>query len=95
MKVSNSFLLFLAAIIFFALIGGFSQHIGWEAWLFKLALVAGLTALTFKLKKSDKPWLQKGALIIVLLLATGIAWAEPYATDLIFGHHYHHHFCFK
>ncbi|MTI89206.1 MAG: hypothetical protein FH748_14720 [Balneolaceae bacterium] len=93
MKISNNFLLFLAALIFFGFIGGYSFHIGWGARFFKLALVLGLIALAYQLRKSDHTKIRKGALIIVLLLATGVAWAEPYASDLIFGHHHHHSFC--
>ena len=95
MKNSKLFFLFGSALFFFWIIGGFAHYISWEQRLFKIALVAGLAGIAWMLKNSKKQNLRKGALIIVLLLAAGTAYAEPFASDFLFGHHHHHFFCSK
>lgn len=95
MKISSNILLIAAAVLFFALIGGFNMYMGWESRLIKILLTGGLVFLTIRLKKSEKPLYRKGAFLIILFLALGTAMAEPYISHLITGHHFHHHFCFK
>ena len=95
MTNSKAFFFTGSALLFFCIIGGFSGHISWEARLFKIVLVTILGFVAWKLKNSKNTKYKKSALVIILLLATATAYAEPYATDLLFGHHHHHFFCGK
>lgn len=95
MKNSKAFFFTGSTLLFFWIIGGFNGYISWEARLFKIALVTILGFIAWKLKNSKNTKYKKSALVIILLLATATAYAEPYATDLLFGHHHHHFFCGK
>lgn len=95
MKNSKAFFLAGAAILFFWVIGGFSPWISWESRLVKIVLVALLAGIAWWMKNSKKATVRKSALVVTLLLALGTAYAEPYASHLMFGHHHHHFFCGK
>ncbi|MBO6522348.1 MAG: hypothetical protein JJ971_00855 [Balneolaceae bacterium] len=95
MKNSNPFFLTGASLLFLWIIGGFNPYLSWEQRLFKIAIVGILAFIAWTLKNSEKQTRRKTGLIVVLLLAAGVAYAEPYASDLIFGHHHHHFFCMK
>jgi len=95
MKNSKAFFFTVSVFLFFWIIGGFSPYISWEARLFKILLVGILGFVAWKLKNSKNTKYKKSALVIVLLIATATAYAEPYASDLLFGYHHHHFFCSK
>lgn len=95
MKNSKRFFFAGSILLFFWIIGGFNPYISWEQRLFKIGVVGVLALIAWALKNTDKKTLRKGALVITLLLAAGTAYAEPYASDLLFGHHHHHFFCGK
>lgn len=95
MKYSQQFFLFTAAVLLFWIIGGFNMHLSWEARLFKLFAVGLLALIAWTLKNSNNARYRKSAIFIVLLLAAGVFYAEPYASHLLFGHHHHHFFCLK
>ncbi len=95
MKNSKAFFLTSATILFLWIIGGFNPYISWEQRLFKIVIVAIIAFIAWTFKKSNKTSRQTTGLVIVLLLAATAAYAEPFASDLIFGHHHHHFFCGK
>ncbi len=95
MKNSKAFFLTGAALLFFWLIGGFSTWISWEARLVKILITLMLVGVARAMKNSKSDKVRKSALLVVLLLAFGTAYAEPYASDYLFGHHHHHFFCGK
>jgi len=95
MKNSKTFFFTGSALLFFWIIGGFSPYISWEARLFKIVLIMILGIVAWKLKNSKNTKYKKGTLVIMLLLATATAYAEPYASNALFGHHHHHFFCGK
>lgn len=95
MKNSKAFFLTGAALLFLWIIGGFNPYLSWEHRLFKIAIVGIFALLAWALKNSSKQNRKRSGLVVVLLLAAGVAYAEPYASDLLFGHHHHHFFCWK
>jgi hypothetical protein len=95
MKQSQRFFLIGAALLFFWIIGGFNPYLSWEHRLLKIVMVTLFAGIAWIIKNSEKVNRRQVGLIIVLLLAAGAAYAEPYASDLIFGYHHHHFFCFK
>lgn len=97
MKNSQTLFMFGAAVLFFWLIDGFSWHLSWESRLVKLGLVSLVIGVAYWLKNSKSTRLKKGALVITLLLATGVVYAEPYISHALSGHHHHYHYnhCYK
>ena len=95
MKNSKAFFLTGAVLLFFWVIGGFSPWISWEARLVKIVLTGLIAGVAWWMKNSNSISVRKSALIVVLLLAAGTAYAEPYASHFLFGHHHHHFFCGK
>ena len=89
MKNSKAFFLVGAAILFLWIIGGFNPWISWEQRLLKIVIVGILTWVAWILKNSKKKGRRTTGLIVVLLIATGAAFAEPYASHLLFDHHHH------
>ncbi len=95
MKNSKAFFLTGSALLFLWIIGGFNPYLSWEQRLFKIVIVGIIALIAWTFKKSNKTNKQTAGLIIVLFLAASVAYAEPYASELLFGHHHHHFFCFK
>lgn len=95
MKNSQHFFLVGASLFFFWIIGGFNPYLSWELRLFKIVVVGTFATIAWILKNSKKHQQRKVGLLVVLLLAAGVAFAEPFASDFIFGHHHHHFFCGK
>jgi len=95
MKNSKTFFLAGATILFLWIIGGLNPYISWEQRLFKKVIVGIVALIAWAFKNSNKTKRQTTGLVIVLLLAATAAYAEPFASDLIFGHHHHHFFCGK
>ncbi|MBO6794776.1 MAG: hypothetical protein JJ895_12765 [Balneolaceae bacterium] len=95
MKTSQRFFLIGTALFFFGIIGGFSPYLSWEHRLFKIAIVGTFATIAWILKNSKKQSRRKTGLVVILLLAAAVAYAEPFASDFIFGHHHHHFFCGK
>lgn len=89
MKNSKAFFLTGASILFLWIIGGFNPYLSWEQRLLKIVIVGVFAFIAWTLKNSKKKGQRTTGLIVVLLLATGVAFAEPYASHLFFDHHHH------
>ncbi|MEQ9309655.1 MAG: hypothetical protein RLN90_09385 [Balneolaceae bacterium] len=95
--MKNSKIIFFSgsAFLFLWIIGGFNPFLSWEHRLFKIIVVSIIGFIAWSFKNSKKTNKQTTGLVIVLLLAATAAYAEPYASDLLFGHHQHHFYCGK